>query len=110
MTVHRFQPDHYYNTLGTHPPVLHISDGDTVITTTVDAHGWDEHERQVAEGSNPQTGPFYVEGAAPGDTLVLHLDQLRPNRAGGWSGTAVWRSPSAAARDQTGSRTTGGGQ
>ena len=22
---------------------------------------------------NPQTGPFYVEGAEPGDTLALHF-------------------------------------
>ncbi|MDN6746919.1 MAG: acetamidase/formamidase family protein, partial [Brevibacterium sp.] len=22
---------------------------------------------------NPQTGPFYVEGAEPGDTLALHI-------------------------------------
>lgn len=89
MTVHRFQPDHYYNTLGTHAPVLRIADGDTVITTTVDAHGQDEHGRRVTEGGNPQTGPFYVEGAEPGDTLVLHLDRLTPNRDSGWSGTAL---------------------
>src|SRR3954449_9747021 len=29
---------------------------------------------------NPQTGPFYVEGAEPGDTLVLHLASLEPAR------------------------------
>src|SRR6187399_1725318 len=29
---------------------------------------------------NPQTGPFYVEGAEPGDTLVLHLVELEPAR------------------------------
>ena len=29
---------------------------------------------------NPQTGPFYVEGAEPGDTLVLHLVSLEPAR------------------------------
>ncbi len=25
---------------------------------------------------NPQTGPFYVEGAEPGDTLVVHIDKI----------------------------------
>jgi acetamidase/formamidase len=68
---------------------LHIADGDTVITTTVDAHGCDEQGRQITEGGNPQTGPFFVEGAEPGDTLVLHLDRLTPNRPTGWSGTAL---------------------
>jgi len=29
---------------------------------------------------NPQTGPFYVEGAEPGDTLVIHVDKLSPAR------------------------------
>jgi acetamidase/formamidase len=31
--------------------------------------------------ANPQTGPFYVEGAHPGDTLVVHIDDIRPNRS-----------------------------
>ena len=34
---------------------------------------------------NPQTGPFYVEGAEPGDTLVLHLVSLEPARDWGAS-------------------------
>src|SRR5437868_1719669 len=25
---------------------------------------------------NPQTGPFYVEGAEPGDTLDVHIDNI----------------------------------
>jgi amidase len=40
---------------------------------------------QVAAEPNPQTGPFYVEGAAAGDMLVLHLDRLVPNRDTGES-------------------------
>jgi len=34
---------------------------------------------------NPQTGPFYVEGAEPGDTLALHLVSLKPARDWGAS-------------------------
>jgi acetamidase/formamidase len=34
---------------------------------------------------NPQTGPFYVEGAEPGDTLVLHLVAVEPARDWGVS-------------------------
>src|SRR5579864_6032844 len=29
---------------------------------------------------NPQTGPFYVEGAAPGDTVAVHIEKLEPAR------------------------------
>src|SRR5438094_8222656 len=30
---------------------------------------------------NPQTGPFYVEGAEPGDTIAVHLVKLEPARS-----------------------------
>jgi amidase len=89
MPTHHFQPTHYHTTLGSHEPVLHIADGDTVITTTVDARGHDTSGEQVTESGNPQTGPFYVEGAEPGDTLVVHLDHLYPNRDTGFSATVV---------------------
>ena len=36
---------------------------------------------------NPQTGPFYVEGAQPGDTLALHFADLSPARDFGASST-----------------------
>jgi acetamidase/formamidase len=36
---------------------------------------------------NPQTGPFHVEGAEPGDTLALHLVRLSPARGWGASST-----------------------
>lgn len=34
---------------------------------------------------NPQTGPFWVEGAQPGDTLAVHLVDLSPSRTWGIS-------------------------
>lgn len=80
MTTHHFAPTHYYTTLGSHPLVLHIVPGDTVITSTVDAMGQDARHTKVTPGPNPQTGPFFVEHAEPGDTLVVHLDRLVPNR------------------------------
>jgi acetamidase/formamidase len=84
MTTHRFVPVQYFNTIGSHVPALHIAPGDTVITTTVDAHGQDAAEQRVTNGPNPMTGPFYIEGAEPGDTLVVQIDRLTPNRATGW--------------------------
>jgi amidase len=84
MATHTFVPDHYHNTIGSHPPVLRIAAGDTVITTTVDAWGLDANEREVTAGPNPMTGPFYIDGAEPGDTLVVHIDRLTPNRVTGW--------------------------
>ncbi|HLJ59120.1 MAG TPA: acetamidase/formamidase family protein [bacterium] len=89
MSTHRFTPHHYFNTLGSHPPVLRIRDGDTVVTTTLDARGFDATGTSAAPRGNPQTGPFYVEGADSGDTLAVHLDRLAPNRPTGWSGTVI---------------------
>ena len=52
---------------GSHEPVLRIADGDTVITTTVDAAGHDERNDQATAPGNPQTGPFFIIGAEPDD-------------------------------------------
>jgi amidase len=62
-------------------PVMRIWPGDTVRTTTVDAGGVDERTTTRVLGGNPQTGPFYVEGAMPGDVLVVRIRKLRLNRA-----------------------------
>jgi amidase len=89
MALHRFQPDHYHVTIGPHEPVLRIADGDSVVTTTVDASGRDASGERITPGGNPQTGPFFVEGAEEGDTLAVRFDDLRPNRDRGWSGVAI---------------------
>ena len=79
--VHTFEPQVYYRTFsGTNPPVMHIFPGDSVRTKTVDANGADEQGVSRSLPQNPQTGPFYVEGAMPGDTIAVHFTRIRPNR------------------------------
>ena len=89
MTTHRFVPTTSYTAIGTYPPVLHIASGDTVETTTIDARGHDQQRQRVAERGNPQTGPFFVEGAEPGDTLAVRFDMLKPNRRYGFTTNAL---------------------
>lgn len=89
MATHRFQPTHYHTTLGPHAPVLRVAPGDTVITTCVDARGFDQHDQRVTPPGNPMTGPFFVEGAEAGDTLVVRIERLTPNRRRGWSGVLL---------------------
>ena len=89
VTTHHFQPTHYHTTIGWHDAVLHIADGDAVVTTTVDAGGQDANEAQATPGGNPQTGPFYIDGAEPGDTLVVHIDRITPNRPRGYAAQIV---------------------
>jgi acetamidase/formamidase len=77
----------YYHTFShAHPVFKQIKPGETVATRTLDAGGQDENGVKRSEPSNPLTGPFFVEGAEPGDALVVHLKNLRLNRDWGWSG------------------------
>jgi len=78
---HEFVPTTFHRQFSpTNPPVLTIAPGDTVHTTTVDAGGTDAAGTRRVHGGNPQTGPFAIKGAAPGDTLVVRITKLRINR------------------------------
>jgi amidase len=88
--THRFVPDKFYNTYSfAHPPALRIKPGDRVITRTVDASGADADGKAVATGPNPQTGPFYIEGAEPGDLLVVTVEKIETNRAMAYSSSLL---------------------
>lgn len=88
-THHNFVPQHYHLTLGSHVPVLRLRPGDVVTTSTVDASGYDATGARPAAHGNPQTGPFFVEGAEPGDTLRVHFQSMYPNRDNGYSGCGI---------------------
>jgi acetamidase/formamidase len=78
---HEFVPTAFHRQFSAStPPVLHIWPGDTVHTTTVDAGGTDEKGVTRVLGGNPETGPFFVETAVPGDVLAVHLTRVRLNR------------------------------
>ncbi len=88
--THRLIPERFYNTYSeAHPPALRIRPGDRVVTKTIDAAGVDWNGKSVASGPNPQTGPFYVEGAEPGDMLVVTFEKIEPNRATAYSGSLL---------------------
>jgi len=86
--THHFKPKKYFYTYDAkHKPVLKLEPGDILVTSTVDAFGnkisrSDQLASEIIHlpKVNDQTGPFYVKGAEPGDTLVLHLLKVRPNR------------------------------
>jgi acetamidase/formamidase len=88
--THRFTPQQFYNTYSfAHPPALHIKPGDRVVTKTIDAGGVDWNGKSVGSGPNPQTGPFFVDGAEPGDVLVVTIEKLDTNRAMAYSGSLL---------------------
>jgi len=66
---------------GVAPPVARLKPGDVLDTNTVDAFGnaikKPGDSLSMVKGDNPLTGPFYIEGAAPGDTLAVKILDLQ---------------------------------
>ncbi len=90
-----FEPSTFHRAISnTVAPALRLYPGDTVRTTTIDAGGWGRgaygaRENKRSVGGNPLTGPFYIEGAVPGDVLVITLHRVRLNRGWAFSGTSI---------------------
>ncbi len=83
----RPRPDQYAWTFGGVAPTHRIAPGTVLKLWTEDAFSGrlqrtTDKPSQVLNMAevNPQTGPFYVEGAEPGDTLALHIVDLTPAR------------------------------
>ncbi|GJJ16358.1 acetamidase/formamidase family protein [Mycolicibacterium mageritense] len=83
---------HY--TFGGAEPVMRIRPGTVLTLWAEDAYGGRitrvDSVATVAldtEDLNPQTGPFWIEGAEPGDTLAIHFVDLTPARSWGASTT-----------------------
>jgi amidase len=76
--VIKFEPTQGVQTFAVRPPVLRIKPRDTLESRTFSRPG-DYYEKDG--GSWPgEVGPFYIEGATPGDTLVVRIIKVRPNR------------------------------
>ena len=71
-----FTPTNGVQTFAVRPPVLTLKPGTIVETRTFSRPG-DYYEGGAWPG---EVGPFHIEGAAPGDTLVVRILRLRPNR------------------------------
>jgi len=73
-----FTPKGGVATFAVRPAVLHLKPGDIVETQTFSQPG-DYYEREGGPWPG-EVGPFYIDGAAPGDTLVVTILKLQPNR------------------------------
>ncbi|MFN2565842.1 MAG: acetamidase/formamidase family protein [Gemmatimonadaceae bacterium] len=88
--LHAFEPRVFHRWFsGGEPPALRIIPGDTVRTWSVDAGGRDSTGAARSRGGNPLTGPFYVEGAMPGDVIAVRLHRVRLNRDYAVAGSGV---------------------
>src|SRR5438067_12477771 len=69
-------------------PIARVRPGDQVVVHTndafesriVDASTVPSQALKGAKFLNPQTGPLYVEGAEPGDTLAVRIVSIEPTR------------------------------
>ena len=96
MSTFSFRPtrDQFAYTFGGVAPLHTVRPGDVLQLWSEDA--FNGAVRSVGDKSaavidfrfgNPQTGPFYLAGAEPGDTIVLHIVDLTPARDWGASAT-----------------------
>ena len=86
----RWTPEHgeLVYTFGGAAPKHRISPGTRIVSWTEDCFDGavttasDLPSKVMAPGhDNPQTGPFYIEGAEIGDTIAVHLLKVEPARS-----------------------------
>lgn len=90
-TIHKHQ--HHLGWDNTIEPALSVSPGQTIAVETIDASGGQLHAKATLDDLkaldfdkvNPVTGPIYVEGAEPGDTVAVTFQAFH---ASGWGWTA----------------------
>jgi acetamidase/formamidase len=88
--THEFEPTQFHHFFSAAiEPVLRVNPGDSVKTWSVDSRGVDSQGVRRTLGGNALTGPFYVEGAFPGDTLLVHFDRIELNRESAVSGSLI---------------------
>jgi amidase len=63
------------------PPVAHLHPGNILEANSLDCFGnaikKPGDTLALVKGDNPLTGPFFIDGAEPGDTLIVHILDLQ---------------------------------
>lgn len=94
MTIHHLddtQPHAFWD--NSHPARLRIQSGDTVVFETLEASAGQIHPASLSEALrsldfafiHPLTGPVYIEGAEPGDSLQVDIVSIQ-HKGWGWNG------------------------
>jgi acetamidase/formamidase len=79
-------------TFGGVAPTHHVKPGTRIVSWSEDCYDGavtrpDQLPTKVIPPGhdNPQTGPFFIDGAEPGDTIAIHINKLEPARDHGIS-------------------------
>lgn len=74
----------YYEFSRHNPPRLRLAPGESATVDSEDAFSGqirtndDRRDKKKKPYGNPQTGPIWIEGAKPGDTLAVRIDDIQP--------------------------------
>jgi amidase len=74
--THRLRPTTGHATFAVRPPILTVKPGDVVESESL----WGEWYEKAGGKWPGEVGPIAIEGAEPGDTLVVEILKVRPNR------------------------------
>jgi len=74
--THRLKPTVGHPTFAVRPPVLAVKPGDVLESESL----WGEWYEKEGGKWPGEVGPVAIEGAKPGDTLVVEILKVRPNR------------------------------
>jgi acetamidase/formamidase len=74
--THRLKPSVGHATFAVRPPVLTLKPGDVLESETL----WGEWYEKAGGKWPGEVGPVRIEGAVAGDTLVVEVLKVRPNR------------------------------
>jgi acetamidase/formamidase/creatinine amidohydrolase/Fe(II)-dependent formamide hydrolase-like protein len=74
--THRLVPKVGHPTFAVRPPILTVRPGDVVESESL----WGEWYEKPGGKWPGEVGPIAIEGAEPGDTLVVEILKVRPNR------------------------------
>ena len=74
--THTLKPTIGYATYAVRPPVLTVKPGDSLESESL----WGDWYERAGAPWPGEVGPIAIEGAEPGDTLVVHVLKVKPNR------------------------------
>jgi acetamidase/formamidase len=74
--THRLTPTVGHPTFAVRPPILTVNPGDVLESETL----WGAYYERAGGAWPGEVGPIAIAGAAPGDTLVVEILKVRPNR------------------------------
>lgn len=91
--MRRLRQKEYFYTIGKYnKPTLTIKPGETIIVETADNTGnrvktpEDIEILLTLKKWNPLSGPIFVQGAQPGDTITIYIEDIKPLFNQGWGG------------------------